>query len=234
MISLTPQSEKREELQRIYSARFAGLEAYRNEVWRVLTSQFFSRWIKPEESVLDLGCGYCEFINNIQAAEKFGMDLNPMAQERLSPGITLIQQDCAEPWPLSDNSLDAVFTSNFFEHLPTKASLLATLVESRRCLKPGGCLIALGPNFKFLSAAYWDFFDHHLPLTDKAISEAFSMVGYKIEKVIPKFLPYSMSQGFRPPLWTLRLFLRMPILWSLVGRQFLVIARKPNEDERAK
>jgi SAM-dependent methyltransferase len=226
MISLLSQSEKQAELQKIYSLRFAGLEAYRNEVWRVLTSKFFSRWIKPGDSVLDLGCGYCEFINNIMATNKFAMDLNPTAREHLARGAELIEQDCTERWPLTDESLDAIFTSNFFEHLPTKASLLATLVEGRRCLKRGGRLIALGPNFKFLSAAYWDFFDHQLPLTDKSLSEALIMTGYSIESVMPRFLPYSMSQGFRPPIWTIHLFLQLPFVWRFLGHQFLVIARR--------
>lgn len=46
----------------------------------------------------------------------------------------------------------------FFEHLPDKAHLLRTLGQIRRCLKPGGCLIAMGPNIKYLPGRYWDFF----------------------------------------------------------------------------
>lgn len=226
MTSLPAQSEIQTELERIYSLRFSGLEEYRNQVWRILVSAFFSKWIKPHESVLDLGCGYGEFINNVEAKVKFAMDLNPTAKERVSRDVHLIQQDCSEPWPLRDGSLDNVFTSNFFEHLPTKASLQATLLQAHRCLKPGGRLIALGPNVRFLSGEYWDFFDHHLPLTERAVAEAMIMAGYKVEHAIAKFLPYSMSQGLRPPLWTVRLFLKARPAWRIWGRQFLVIATK--------
>jgi SAM-dependent methyltransferase len=226
MNSSLPQSETQAELEKIYSARFSGLEAYRNSVWDVLVNQFFSQWIKPEDSVLDLGCGYCEFINNISAAQKFAMDLNPGAKERVSRDTCFIEQDCSAPWPLPDNSLDIVFSSNFFEHLPTKAALQASLLEAHRCLKPGGCLIAVGPNIKLLSGAYWDFFDHHLSLTELSLSEALVMAGYKVELALARFLPYTMSQGFRPPIWTLRLYLKVPLLWKLFGRQFLVIGKK--------
>lgn len=221
---ITP-SELGAELQRIYRIRFSGREAYRAEVWRILVSQFFSQWLKPSHAVLDLGCGYGEFINNVSAAKRFAIDLNPSAREHLAPDITFLEQDCSAPWALPDDSLDIVFTSNFFEHLPSKQALQATLLEAHRCLRPGGRLIAMGPNVKFLSGKYWDFFDHQLPLTDLSLSEVLTMTGYRVERAIARFLPYSMSQGFQPPLWTLHLYLTMPGLWHFFGRQFLIIGR---------
>jgi SAM-dependent methyltransferase len=227
MTSPITQPHSQEELQTIYAARFSGIEEYRLQVWQILVSKFFSQWIRPEHSILDLGCGYGEFSNTVPAAHKFAMDLNPDARNRLTPEVQLFQQDCSQPWPLQDSTLDVVFTSNFFEHLPEKQLLQATLAEAFRCLKPGGRLIALGPNVKFLPGQYWDFFDHHIALTELSLAEVMGMCGYQMEKVIPKFLPYSMSQGSRPPLWTLKLFLKVPTLWNIFGRQFLVIGRKP-------
>jgi SAM-dependent methyltransferase len=227
MNSPITQPHSQEELQTIYAARFSGIEEYRLQVWQILVSKFFSQWIRPEHSILDLGCGYGEFSNTVPAAQKFAMDLNPAARNRLKPEIQLFQQDCSQPWSLEDSALDVVFTSNFFEHLSDKQLLQATLTEAFRCLKPGGRLIALGPNIKFLAGQYWDFFDHHIALTELSLAEVMVMCGYQMEKVIPKFLPYSMSQGSRPPLWTLKLFLKIPTLWNIFGRQFLVIGRKP-------
>lgn len=226
MNAFIPPSELGAELQRIYKIRFSGREAYRAQVWRILVTQFFSQWLKPGDAVLDLGCGYGEFINQVVSASRFAMDLNPSAREHLSPGVTFLEQDCSAAWELPDASLEVVFTSNFFEHLPSKQALQATLLEAHRCLKPGGRLIAMGPNVKFLSGKYWDFFDHQLPLTDLSLSEVLVMTGYQVERAIPRFLPYSMSQGFQPPVWTLPLYLRMPGVWELFGRQFLIIGRK--------
>ena len=223
------ESELKNELQRIYQIRFSGQEEYRNNVWRVLVSDFFSQWPATRGSVLDLGCGYCEFIRNVPAKEKFGMDLNPSARDRMPPGSRFLEQDCSTSWPLPDHSLDLVFTSNFFEHLPTKAALQATLLQAYRCLRPGGYVIAIGPNVKFLSGEYWDFFDHHLALTEASLSEALTMAGFTIEQAIAKFLPYTMSQGRRPPIWTVRFYLKLRILWSLFGRQFLVVGTKPSK-----
>src|SRR5579884_1864844 len=221
-IITSPEEEEMQlELERIYAVRFRGLEEYRDRIWRVLVTNFFSKWINPEDSILDVGCGYGEFINNIAAREKFAMDLNPSAKEHLGPGIQLIEQDCSKPWPLRDNQVDVVFTSNFFEHLPSKRTLQDTLHQAHRCLRPGGRLITLGPNVKHLSGSYWDFFDHHLPLTELSLSEAMIMAGFRIERSIEKFLPYSMSQGFRPPVWALQVYLKLPWMWKIFGRQFL-------------
>jgi SAM-dependent methyltransferase len=222
-----PQTEIQSQLQTIYSNRFEGLEPYRNEIWKVLVFQFFSRWVRPDQTVLDLGCGYGEFINNVSAAKRFAMDLNPATKKLLQPGIQFLEQDCSGPWPLPANSLDLIFTSNFFEHLPLKSALQATLLQAYRCLKPGGHLIALGPNVRYLSGEYWDFFDHHLALTERSLAEVLTMSGFRVEMALSKFLPYTMSQGFRPPVFTLHCYLKLPFLWRLFGRQFLVVGRKP-------
>ena len=221
------QSELQSELEKLYKARFSGNEDYRNYVWRLLVQNFFGEWIPENGSVLDLGCGYCEFIRNVSAQEKFGMDLNPSVREILPAGVTLLEQDCSSVWPLEDESLDVVFTSNFFEHLPTKLALQRTLAQTHRCLKPGGRLIAIGPNIKHLHGRYWDFFDHHLPLTEAALSEVLSTLGFATERSIAKFLPYTMSmKAARPPGWAIKLYLKLPMAWYLFGKQFLVVARK--------
>src|SRR5262249_13889513 len=159
-------TEPTEELQRVYSDRFGGTADYRQRVWAVLLRAFFQPLIPQTAAVLDLGCGYGEFVNQVRAGRKFAMDLNPDAKKHLLPDVVLFHQDCSQPWPLKEGELDVVFTSNFFEHLPDKPALGRTLDEIFRCLKTGGQLIALGPNIKFTSGRYWDFWDHHLPLTE--------------------------------------------------------------------
>lgn len=215
-----------DDVQTIYGQRFATNQPYRQKIWQVLTADFFQALIGPASAVLDLGCGYGEFINQIAAREKYGMDLNPDSARMLAAGIRFFQQDCSQPWPLPDNALDAVFTSNFFEHLPDKATLGRTLEQARRCLKPGGRLIALGPNIKYLPGAYWDFWDHYLPLTELSLSEGLRNRGFRIERCCDRFLPYTMAHGPEYPLLLLKLYLKLPLAWRLFGKQFLVVGAK--------
>lgn len=216
-----------EELKRIYEARFEKNLNYRKQVWSVLVPEFFQNYVAPHATVLDLGCGYGEFINAIQCNRKLAMDLNPDAPRFLAPAIQFLEQDCSTRWRCDDQSLDVVFTSNFFEHLPGKAALKQTLEEAFRCLKPGGKLLALGPNIRFLSDKYWDFWDHHLALSDRSLVEGLENTGFRIVECHEQFLPYTMANRRHYPLALVSLYLKLRPAWKLFGRQFFIVAAKP-------
>lgn len=215
------------ELKDIYERRFRAQLEYRREVWKVLVTDFFQKYVRPSDTVVDLGCGYGEFINAISCAKKIGMDLNPDTGKNLDPSVQLLEQSCASPWQLPDKSVNLVFTSNFFEHLPDKESLGRTFDEIWRCLAPGGRLIAMGPNIKYLPGEYWDFWDHFLPLSEMSLSEGLTNHDFEILEQVGRFLPYRMTGGPAYPMFFVRAYLRLSILWPLFGKQFLVVAQKP-------
>ena len=216
-----------EELQRQYQRRFSSLQNYRHQVWRILTCDFFQELVGRNKAVLDLGCGWGEFINQIEASKKWGMDLNPSSSEYLNPEVQFLKQDCSSEWQVSPESLDVVFTSNFFEHLPDKEALMRTLLEALHALRPGGRIICMGPNIKLVPGAYWDFLDHHIALTELSLKEALELTGFQIERCEPRFLPYTMVGGLQPPLWMVGLYLKIPLVWKLKEKQFLLVARNP-------
>jgi SAM-dependent methyltransferase len=215
-----------QELQRIYVNRFNKTKAYRFQVWNVIVKYTLQKYIQKEDTVLDLGCGYGEFINNIEARKKYAIDLNPDTCNHLYKNITFIEQDCSKEWPLENDILNVIFTSNFFEHLPNKESLSKTLEQAYRCLKKDGLIIAMGPNIKYLDGQYWDFWDHYISLTDRSLVELLINRGFTIVKVHDKFLPYTMV-GRRQfyPLF-IKIYLRVKLFWKIFGKQFLVIAKK--------
>ena len=218
--------ETLQDLGREYQLRFAALTSYRDLVWKVLVRDCFQRYVDPGATVLDLGSGWGEFIRHVQARQRIAMDINPDMPSRVGPGVEILLQDCSQTWQMADCSLDVVFTSNCFEHLPDKDALRRTLQQAQRCLKRGGWMICLGPNIRFLNGSYWDFWDHFLPLTDRSMIEILTLAGFTVERVVPRFLPYSMSQRFTPPAGFVSLYLRLPFLWRLLGKQFLLVARK--------
>jgi SAM-dependent methyltransferase len=214
------------DLQRIYAMRFDAEVGYRNQVWQILVREFFQAFIPDTACVLDLGCGYGQFINHVHCSEKYGMDLNPAASAHVNAGVRLLMQDCASPWGLADDSVDVVFSSNFLEHLPHKTAIADTVREMKRCLKPGGRFIAMGPNIRFIKGAYWDFWDHYVPLTERSLSELLLANGFQVERAVPRFLPYTMVGKKRRPIFLLFVYLKMAWLWRFFGRQFLVVARR--------
>ena len=215
-----------QDLETIYARRFAGIEKSREEVWKVLTRHYFQQWVSPQDVVLDVGAGFCEFINNIQARNKFAVDLNPVTLQKAAGNVTVISQDVTRRWPVMPDSVDLVFSSNFFEHLPSKEDLQNCLQEIHRVLRPNGRVLLMGPNIRFCSDVYWDFFDHYLPLSDRSMAEALEISGFKTEKVIAQFLPFTMKGKLPPNPQLVRLYLAFPIFWRIFGKQFLILARK--------
>jgi hypothetical protein len=87
-------------------------------------------------------------------------------------------------------------------------------------------LIARGPNIKYTNGSYWDFYDHYLALTELSLKEVLELRGFRVDRAIGRFLPYTMVNGPRYPLFMLSLYLRLSVLWNAFGKQFLVFATK--------
>ena len=122
---------------------------------------------------------------------------------------------------------DNIFVSNFFEHLRDKDELIQVLSFCFNRLKPGGRLLVIQPNFKYSYREYYDFIDHYLPITDGSLEEVLKAIGFSIEKMIPKFLPFS-TKGRPSSTALLKIYLKAPFLWKCMGGQMFVIALRPN------
>jgi SAM-dependent methyltransferase len=214
----------------IYGERFPAQDeahaAWRRELWRVLVGDFFSRWIPEQSSVLDFGCGSGEFINAVRARRRIGVDLRESVRERLDRGVEFRRPEGARLPDLPDASVDVIFCSNLLEHLRDRETVTALLREFHRLLGPGGRLLVLGPNIRYTGPAYWDFFDHVLPFTDRTLLEALATAELEAETLIPRFLPYTTVGARRTPLALVRLYLRLPLAWRLLGAQFFAVARR--------
>ncbi len=56
------EEEFKSELQRAYELRFRPAPQFRDQVWKTLTRDFCQPLIPESSRVLDLGCGWGEFI----------------------------------------------------------------------------------------------------------------------------------------------------------------------------
>jgi len=215
-------------LDQLYQQRFPERElAQKNAIWKVLCADFFQRYVDVGGTVVDIGAGYCEFINNIRASRKIAVDLNPDVRRFAAADVEVINAACTEVAQIATASVDVVFMSNFLEHLLTKQLVLDTLREALRMLRAGGRIIILQPNIRFLPGEYWDFFDHHTPLTDRSLVEAVRLAGFELTLVHPRFLPYTTRSRLPQAPFLVRWYLKFPPAWRLLGKQALVVAGKP-------
>ncbi len=212
-----------EDLQGLYARRFESAEVQRQDIWEVLCADFFQRWVPPDATVLDVAAGHCEFINNIRAGRKIAVDLNPDVATRAAADVeahVCRSDDMAE---LPDSSIDRAFVSNFFEHVPREV-IVSTLAEIRRVLRPDGKLMVLQPNVRYCAKDYWMFFDHITPVDDRALVEALHGAGYAVETCLPRFLPYTTKSRLPSGPGLVRLYLKVPLAWRVLGAQAFIVA----------
>jgi SAM-dependent methyltransferase len=216
-----------EQLSAIYRERFSPEEIeFKRKMWRVFVDGYFQRFVGSDDTVLDLGAGNCEFINAIHCGEKIAVDLNPDVEQFAEGSKVFVRPSRSIP-EVAARSVDVIFTSNFFEHLPDKTELLMTLEECHRMLRPGGRLMVLMPNIRHLPGRYWDYFDHHLALTQHSLVEALTICGFKPELVRAKTLPYTIKHTRVPhSVFLVRAYVAMRFVWPLLGKQMFVVARR--------
>lgn len=215
-------------VQKCYENRFSKLGVKkRDQIWKTLCESYFQKLVKKSDTVLDLGAGYCEFINNIICFKKYAVDINPDTKKYADSDVVVFQ-DMATSIPQNlKNSIDVVFMSNFLEHLNSKEEILEVIKEAKEVLKVGGKIIILQPNIDLVGVKYWDFFDHKTALNSSSLKELMDIAGFETKIFVKRFLPYSASQGtFPTPSFLIKLYLAMPSLMRPFAGQSLIVAQK--------
>jgi len=156
--------------QAIYKRRFTPDMEFRQKMWGILCHDLFQKYVPEDSTILEIGAGYCEFINNIHARRKIALDMNADVRTYANPDVETIVSSSDRIESLEDGSVNIAFASNFFEHL-SRDSIVATIQEVNRVLLPGGKFIILQPNIRFCAKDYWMFFDHITPIDDRALVE---------------------------------------------------------------
>lgn len=203
--------------------------AWRRMVWKILVEDFFSKYIKRSDSLLDLPCGFGEFINIIKCKERIAADLNKDLKRYIDPKVKFISCTSVKI-PLKKEAVDKIFCSNFFEHIRHE-EILATIKEYRRVLKNKGQVLILQPNIRFLQKDYWRFFDHVTAIDDRGLEDAFVIQGFKLVYKIERFFPFTVKTKLPKSPILVKLYLRFPLIWRFFGTQsFLIFEKTSNKD----
>jgi hypothetical protein len=211
--------------QRLYEYRFRDIgQDVRTDVWKVISRHVHEAMGRPQ-CVLDPAAGRGEFINQVPAAERWAVDLVAYEEGTYDRGVNLVVSDILEA-ELPPGRFDGVWVSNTLEHLLSQEAVATFLEKMHASMRGGGRIAVMGPNFRYTAKEYFDFADHTLIFTHRAIAEHLYAAGFTPERIEPRYLPYSFRSRLpaSPPL--VDLYLRTPPLWRVLGKQFLVIARK--------
>jgi SAM-dependent methyltransferase len=212
--------------ERIYELRFRGVDPdARAGVWGEVARWVWELLGRPRR-VLDPAAGRCHFINAVPADERWAVDMDAGELGNAAPGTRALVADIFDA-DLPGGHFDAVWVSNFLEHLPSQGAVQDFLGRMHGVLRPGGRIAVMGPNIKFCASTYWDCCDHTLALSHVAVEEHLYSAGFELERTHPRFLPYSFRGRLPASAGLTRAYLGFPPAWRVLGRQFLVVGRRP-------
>jgi SAM-dependent methyltransferase len=201
------------------------LDPARPLVWSVV-AEHLSPFIPPDAEVLEIGAGYCDWINHVRAARRLAIDVWPEVRHFAGAGVDSQVLDVATGLrTFAPGSFDAVLASNILEHFVPDVTA-AIVSDVLTVLRPGGRLLIIQPNFAYASRQYFDDYTHRSVFTHVSLPALLRSRGFLIDTVKPRFLPYSM-RGSRLPIqrWLVRAYLQSP--FKPMAGQMLVVARKP-------
>ena len=206
-----------------YHAAHLPPDPARPVVWKAIAAHL-SSWIPPNAQVLEIGAGYCDWINNVAGGRRVAVDVWPEVAKHAAAGVQAVVADVSRDLPtLGTKAFDVVLASNVLEHFaPDDVAKIVGDVAT--VLKPGGRLVVIQPNFRLAWRRYFDDYTHRSVFTDVSLPALLRANGFEIEHVGPRFLPYSMRHAavpIRP--WLVSAYLQSPI--KPFAGQMLVIAR---------
>jgi|SRR5579884_874114 len=194
----------------------------RARVWRAIC-EYLQRFVPPGAAVLDLGAGYCDFINQIRAERRYAVDINAGAGHFCAPGVQFLCADVTAPLGIPAQSLDVVFASNLLEHL-TEEQCTAMFQAVDTVLRPSGRIILLQPNYYYCSRRYWDDFTHVKAFSHVSLPDLLRSKGYKVVHVEKRFLPLSFKSTIPKSYALTKLYLHLP--WRPLAGQMLVVGER--------
>lgn len=194
----------------------------RDVLWRALWRHYFSRRVPFDSCVLDLGCGYGEFINNAKVRRRIAVDTWSDMPLHVAPGIETHLASIDDIDWIDDDSVDLALASNIFEHV-TRDQLSRCLDSLKSKMTSRGVLTIIQPNFRYAYREYFDDFTHISIYSHVSLSDFLVAKGWEIVEARPRFLPLSLKGGL--PVWSplIAAYLASPL--KPLGKQMLITAR---------
>lgn len=192
-------------------------------LWKALYDYFLKDLINDDFTVLELGAGYCDFINQVKCRKKIAVDawegFSAYANEDVITKVCSVQKiDFIE-----DSSIDFVFASNLFEHL-SQEEMFATLSILRKKMKSKATINIIQPNYKYSYKEYFDDFTHKSIYTENSLADLLESQGFSVIEKRGRFLPLSIKSRFPIFPILIKLYLKSP--FKLMAKQMFIRAEK--------
>jgi hypothetical protein len=209
-------------IQSDYHGTRLSYDAKRSVLWETLCSSYFQKFVNVDDTVLELGAGYGDFINNISSEKRIAVDIWDGFGEYISSEVETHVASVTELSFLENKSVNFVFASNIFEHLK-KPVLIKCLNKLKKKLKVGATINILQPNYRYAFREYFDDYTHEAIYSDIALADLLESLNFKIVEVHPKFLPLTIKSRFPVMPILIKMYLKSP--YKPMGKQMFIRAK---------
>ncbi len=188
----------------------------------------FRALIRPQDVVLDFGCGAGNILRALECGRKIGVEVNPAARERCEQAGITCYADAAE---VPERSVDVAISNHALEHVPSPVEALRQIL---RTLRPGGAFCLCVPIDDWRLQRRFDPQDinHHLhtwtvQLLGNSLTEAGFPVAAESIKILTNTWPphhLALDSALPQPL-----FDAVCTFWAVVvrRRQLFAVVRAP-------
>lgn len=161
-------------LETIYNEKDKPLTEYPKRLINYLFHRFE---MKKNDKILELGCGRGEFLNEFinTGLEGHGVDISNFSKN-FFPKLNFKKVDMAnEQLPYEDNYFDIIYSKSLIEHFYYPEKIFQ---EAYRVLKPGGKIITLTPEWKYIYKSFYEDFTHRVPFTKISLRDIHEMTKF--------------------------------------------------------
>jgi len=200
----------------------------RELLWVHLTA-YLQRFISPDASVLEIGAGYCQFINRVRAKRRVAIDIAPEILVWAAPGVEVLAMDVTDYLRgATPRQFDFILASNFLEHFdwPELDVMIELITQT---LAPGGRLALIQPNFRLASRNYFDDYTHRTVFSDVSLVDWLESRDLHVVRTEARFLPLTVKGRIGNFAALVPLYLRLP--WRPFAGQMFVLAERAVERE---
>jgi SAM-dependent methyltransferase len=179
----------------------------------------WKKYISPEDSILDFGCGGGYLLSVLPGRSKVGVEINPAARRVADANGIQVYETIHQ---VSGTQFTRVISNHALEHIPAP---LTALKELRSCLDPQGKLLLLLPLDDWRTAAHRQYrkgeIHHHLyAWTPQNLGNLLAEAGFReiSVKIISDAMPPNMKLA--------GLLLRHQFLRLSGGKLFSLLLRR--------